>query len=206
MGLYERNKWSGIHLIIKWPYKTQSFENNLVWPCTLWQLFVDLRSRLLDLYYLEVQIGGPLQLSNKNRTFLLRFETNSTTDSLGIQVFFPGTVATTFPLDKKCGTCQEGQTKRPNAVIPTRPAASGLCITGKHVGTLAVCSLNIFPYAIYNPYIVGTWWYKFRVLLQGYPHFPYECSYDTCFDLYLAVSGYPRGSNYYLFRRQYKTL
>ena len=42
--------------------------------------------------------------------------------------------------------------------------------------TLAVCSLNIHPYALYNPYIVGTWWYKFRVLPQGYAHVPCELS------------------------------
>ena len=44
--------------------------------------------------------------------------------------------------------------------------------------TLAVCSLNIQPYALYNPYIVGTWWYKSRVLPQGYPPFPFD--FRTC--------------------------
>ena len=40
--------------------------------------------------------------------------------------------------------------------------------------TLAVCSLNIPPYAPKKTYIVGTWWYKSRVLPQGYPHFPFN--------------------------------
>ena len=34
---------------------------------------------------------------------------------------------------------------------------------------------NIPPYALYNLYIVA-WWYKFRVLPQGYPYFPFECT------------------------------
>ena len=36
-------------------------------------------------------------------------------------------------------------------------------------------SLDIPPYALRNPYKLGTWWHKFRLLAQGYPHFPFEC-------------------------------
>ena len=42
---------------------------------------------------------------------------------------------------------------------------------------VAVCSLNIPPYALFSHmyiYIVGRWWYKFRVLSQGYSPFPFE--------------------------------
>ena len=40
--------------------------------------------------------------------------------------------------------------------------------------TLAVCSINIPPYALYNLYIVGRWWYKVRVPPEGYPPFPFD--------------------------------
>ena len=46
--------------------------------------------------------------------------------------------------------------------------------------TLAVCSLSnlsIPPKALYNPYVLGTWWYKFRVISQRYPHVPFELTH-----------------------------
>ena len=43
--------------------------------------------------------------------------------------------------------------------------------------TLAVCFPTIHPYALFETQKrVGTWWYKFRVLRQHYPHVPVEKS------------------------------
>lgn len=39
---------------------------------------------------------------------------------------------------------------------------------------LAVCSQGYSPKGPFDPYFVGTWWYKSRVLSQGHPHFPFE--------------------------------
>ena len=48
-----------------------------------------------------------------------------------------------------------------------------VCIYRYLVFTLAyLCGLP--PKALYNPYVLGTWWYKFRVLSQKCPHFPFD--------------------------------
>ena len=41
-----------------------------------------------------------------------------------------------------------------------------------HPGSLFLT--NLPPYALFKPWIVGIWLYKFRVLPQGNPHFPFD--------------------------------